>query len=122
MNSQRLGFACQNTCVFQNAPSKYYDTEAIVTIDALGEIVTAVRNQAEVFMDGGIRRGTDILKALALGAKAVLLGRPILWGLAIAGSQGVQHVIELLRDELDLAMALTGCATLQDIDSSLIKS
>ncbi|MDJ0676221.1 MAG: alpha-hydroxy acid oxidase [Calothrix sp. MO_167.B42] len=95
---------------------------AIATIDALGEIVTAVENQAEVLMDGGIRRGTDILKALALGAKAVLVGRPILWGLAVAGSQGVQHVIELLRDELDLAMALTGCATLQDIDSSLIKS
>jgi len=95
---------------------------AIATIDALGEIVTAVRNQAEVFMDGGIRRGTDILKALALGAKAVLVGRPILWGLSVAGSQGVQHIIELLRDELDLAMALTGCATLQDIDSSLIQS
>lgn len=95
---------------------------AIATIDALGEIVTAVRNQAEVFMDGGIRRGTDILKALALGAKAVLVGRPILWGLAVAGSQGVQHIIELLRDELDLAMALTGCATVQDIDSSLIQS
>ena len=95
---------------------------AIATIDALGEIVTAVNNQAEVLMDGGIRRGTDILKALALGAKAVLVGRPILWGLAVAGSQGVQQVIELLRDELDLAMALTGCATVQDIDSSLIQS
>ncbi len=95
---------------------------AIATINALGEIVTAVGGQAEVLMDGGIRRGTDILKALALGAKAVLVGRPILWGLAVAGSQGVQHIIELLRDELDLAMALTGCATLQDIHPSLIQS
>ncbi len=95
---------------------------AIATIDALGEIVTAVGSQAEVLMDGGIRRGTDILKALALGAKAVLVGRPILWGLAVGGGQGVQHIIELLRDELDLAMALTGCATLQDIDSSLIQT
>lgn len=71
-------------------------------------------------MDGGIRRGTDVLKALALGAKAVLLGRPVLWGLAVAGAAGVQHVLELLRDELDLAMALSGCARLEDIDSSLI--
>jgi 4-hydroxymandelate oxidase len=94
---------------------------AIATINALEEVVTAVGNRAEVLMDGGIRRGTDILKALALGAKAVLIGRPILWGLAVGGSQGVRHVIELLRDELDLAMALSGCANLGDIDSSLVK-
>ena len=73
-------------------------------------------------MDGGIRRGTDILKALALGAKAVLVGRPVLWGLAISGEAGVQHILEILRDELDLAMALSGCANLQDIDRSLVVS
>ncbi|MFH7030327.1 MAG: alpha-hydroxy acid oxidase [Heteroscytonema crispum UTEX LB 1556] len=93
---------------------------AIASIDALSEVVAAVGDKAEVLMDGGIRRGTDILKALALGAKAVLLGRPILWGLAVAGEAGVSHVIELLRDELDIAIALSGCATLQDIDPSLI--
>jgi len=93
---------------------------AIATLDALDEVVTAVGKQVDVLMDGGIRRGTDVLKALALGAKAVLLGRPVLWGLAVAGAAGVQHVLELLRDELDLAMALSGCARLEDIDSSLI--
>ena len=93
---------------------------AIASIDALSEIVAAIGNKADILVDGGIRRGTDILKALALGAKAVLLGRPILWGLAVGGEAGVQHVIELLRDELDIAMALSGCAKLSDIDSSLV--
>ncbi len=93
---------------------------AIATIDALGEVVAAVGGRVEVLVDGGIRRGTDILKALALGAKAVAIGRPILWGLAAGGAVGVQHVLELLKAELDLAMALSGCAKLADIDSSLI--
>ncbi|MBE9015461.1 alpha-hydroxy-acid oxidizing protein [Chroococcidiopsidales cyanobacterium LEGE 13417] len=93
---------------------------AIATIDVVSQIVAAVGDRAEVLMDGGIRRGTDIFKALALGAKAVLIGRPVLWGLALAGETGVQHVIEILRDELSLAMALSGCAKLQDIDSSLV--
>lgn len=93
---------------------------AIATIDAVSEIVAAVGDRAEVLMDGGIRRGTDILKALALGAKAVLIGRPVLWGLAVAGETGVQHVLKILRDELSLAMALSGCRKLIDIDSSLV--
>lgn len=93
---------------------------AIASIDALSEVVEAVGDKVDVLVDGGIRRGTDILKALALGAKAVLLGRPILWGLAVGGEEGVKHVLELLRDELDLAMALSGCAKLSDIDPSLI--
>ncbi|MGA7936665.1 MAG: alpha-hydroxy acid oxidase [Kovacikia sp.] len=92
---------------------------AISSIEALPEIVAAVNGRAEVLVDGGIRRGTDVLKALALGANAVLVGRPILWGLAVAGSAGVQHVLEILQNEFDLAMALSGCASLQDIDSSL---
>jgi 4-hydroxymandelate oxidase len=93
---------------------------AIASIDALSEVVTAVGDQVDVLMDGGIRRGTDVLKALALGAKAVLVGRPVLWGLAVAGEAGVQHVLELLRDELDIAMALSGCAKVEDIDQSLL--
>jgi 4-hydroxymandelate oxidase len=93
---------------------------AIASIDALSEVVAAVGDQVDVLVDGGIRRGTDVLKALALGAKAVLLGRPVLWGLTLAGEAGVKHVLELLRDEFDLAMALSGCAKLQDIDSSLV--
>jgi 4-hydroxymandelate oxidase len=93
---------------------------AIASIDALSEVVAAVGDKVDVLMDGGIRRGTDVLKALALGAQAVLLGRPILWGLAVGGEAGVKHVLELLYNELDLALALSGCANLQDIDSSLV--
>lgn len=73
-----------------------------------------------LLVDGGIRRGTDVLKALALGAQAVLVGRPALHGLAVGGAQGVAHVLRLLRDEFEAAMALTGCATLADIDRRLL--
>ncbi|MGM3308197.1 alpha-hydroxy acid oxidase [Anabaena sp. WFMT] len=93
---------------------------AIASLNALPEIVAAVDGRAEVLVDGGIRRGTDILKALALGAKAVLIGRPILWGLAVSGQTGVAEIISLLKDELTTAMALSGCANLQDIDSTLV--
>ena len=93
---------------------------AISTIDALSEVVETVGDQTEILIDGGIRRGTDILKCLALGAKAVLVGRPILWGLAVNGHAGVNHVLELLREELDIAMALSGCAKIADIDRSLV--
>jgi 4-hydroxymandelate oxidase len=71
-------------------------------------------------LDGGIRRGTDILKAIALGASAVLIGRPFIYGLATAGALGVAHVLRLLRDELEVAMALTGCRTLADITPDVL--
>ncbi|MBD2250160.1 alpha-hydroxy acid oxidase [Nostoc parmelioides] len=93
---------------------------AIASLDALSEIVAAVNGKAEVLLDGGIRRGTDIIKALAIGAQAVLIGRPILWGLAVGGQAGVSHVISLLQKELNVAMALMGCSQLQDIDSSFL--
>ena len=79
------------------------------TIDVLPEIVEAVAGRTEVLVDGGIRRGTDIAKALALGASAVLAGRAPLWGLAAAGQAGARHVLELLRAELELALQLLGC-------------
>ncbi len=92
------------------------------TIEVLPEIVEAVSGTAcEVYMDGGIRRGTDVLKALALGARAVLVGRAALFGLAVGGEDGVLHVLELLRTELELAMALTGRPTLASIDGSLLR-
>lgn len=94
---------------------------ALASIEALPEIVEAVAGRCEVYLDGGIRRGTDIMKALALGARAVLLGRPILWGLAVNGAEGVYDVLELLRAELELAMALAGRPTLASIDRSLVK-
>lgn len=94
---------------------------AIPTIEALPEIVEAVAGRCEVYLDGGIRRGTDVLKALALGARAVLIGRPVLWGLAAKGAEGVYEVLDLLREEFDLAMRLAGCPSLADIKRSLVK-
>jgi isopentenyl diphosphate isomerase/L-lactate dehydrogenase-like FMN-dependent dehydrogenase len=82
---------------------------AVASLDALPEVMEAVAGRAEVLMDGGVRRGTDVAIALALGARAVLVGRPVVWGLAARGADGVQHVLELLRDELVLALALLGC-------------
>ncbi|HZR39971.1 MAG TPA: alpha-hydroxy acid oxidase [Ktedonobacteraceae bacterium] len=93
----------------------------IPSIEALPEVVEAVAGRCEVYLDGGVRRGTDILKALALGARAVLIGRPILWGLAVNGQAGVRHVLELLREELELAMLLAGCPTVADIPPSLVR-
>ncbi|HTK11729.1 MAG TPA: alpha-hydroxy acid oxidase [Ktedonobacteraceae bacterium] len=93
---------------------------AVATLDALPEIVAAVAGASEIYIDGGIRRGTDVLKALALGARAVLVGRPVIWGLATHGAAGVEHVLRILREELELAMILSGYHTLQSIDSSLV--
>lgn len=90
------------------------------TIDVLPSVVEAVAGRAEVFMDGGVRRGTDVLKALAFGARAVLIGRPYAWALAADGEAGVAKVIDLFREELQNAMLATGCAKVSDIDSSLI--
>lgn len=84
-------------------------------IEALPAVADAVGGDIPLLLDGGIRRGTDILKALALGARAVLVGRPWVYGLAAAGPLGAAHAIKVLREELEVAMALTGCATLADI-------
>jgi len=89
-------------------------------ITALPAVVNAVAGRVEVLLDGGVRRGTDVLKALALGARAVLVGRPILWGLTLDGEAGVRAVLQHLRAEFDLAMALSGCATVADISRELI--
>jgi len=90
------------------------------TIDALPAIAQAVGQRIPVLLDGGIRRGTDIFKALALGASAVLIGRPFVYGLAAAGASGVVHVLHMLRTELEIAMVLAGCKTLADIDATRI--
>jgi 4-hydroxymandelate oxidase len=89
-------------------------------LDALPEVVDAVGGRVPVLMDGGVRRGTDVLKALALGAAAVLIGRPTVWGLAAEGEDGVVGVLEILRVELENAMALTGCASVADIGPELV--
>ena len=85
------------------------------TLDVLEEIVAAVDGRAEVYLDGGVRRATDVLMALALGARAVFIGRPIVYGLAIAGEHGVADVLGMLRTELEVAMALLGTPTLSDV-------
>ncbi|KAL3375681.1 hypothetical protein AABB24_006909 [Solanum stoloniferum] len=88
------------------------------TISVLEEVVHAIQGKIPVLLDGGIRRGTDIFKALALGAKAVLIGRPVIYGLAAKGETGVKQVIEMLKNELEQTMALAGCCTVDDITRS----
>jgi 4-hydroxymandelate oxidase len=90
------------------------------TIDALPRVADRVARRMPVLMDGGIRRGGDVLKALARGADAVLIGRPYLYGLAVNGSDGVQHIVEILRREFETAMALTGRTTIAQIDRTVL--
>ncbi|MGQ0632639.1 MAG: alpha-hydroxy acid oxidase [Sporichthyaceae bacterium] len=93
---------------------------AIATADALPEVVAAVGEDVEVYVDGGIRAGTDVLKALALGARAVLVGRPLIWGLATDGADGARGVLDTLTCELLRAMALCGARTIAEIDRDLV--
>jgi 4-hydroxymandelate oxidase len=109
-----------NGIVVSNHGGRQLDSTP-ATLDVLPEIVEAVRGRVEVYMDGGIRRGTDVLKAIALGARAVLLGRSPLWGLALGGAEGVRAVLDHLRKEVELAMALSGRSSLGQIDRSLVQ-
>jgi 4-hydroxymandelate oxidase len=88
--------------------------------DALGPIVEAVGDRLEVLVDGGIRRGVDVLKALALGARAVMIGRPVLWGLATAGADGVEHVLKIVLEEFDIALALAGAPCASELSPEFI--
>ncbi|KAJ9179434.1 hypothetical protein P3X46_011222 [Hevea brasiliensis] len=92
------------------------------SITVLEEVVHAVGGKIPVLFDGGVRRGTDVFKALALGAQAVLVGRPVVFGLAAKGEYGVRRVIEMLKHELELTMALSGCPSLKDITRSHVKT
>lgn len=89
-------------------------------LDALPAVVAAVPDDFPVMIDGGFRRGTDVLKAIALGARMVFLGRPMLYGATVAGTAGVQRVIEILETEIDRNMALLGCSTLQEVNASIL--
>jgi len=91
-------------------------------VEVLKGICEVVAGRAEVYVDGGVTRGTDALKALALGARAVFVGRPILWGLAHSGEDGVFNVLNLLKEELHLAMALSGCTKIADIKPSMVRT
>jgi 4-hydroxymandelate oxidase len=106
--------------IVSNHGARQLDTTP-ATISVLPEIVDAVAGPVEVYVDGGVRRGIDVLKAIAYGARAVLVGRPILWGLAVGGEAGVKFVLEMLRQEFDLAMALSGCPSLAAITRDLVR-
>jgi 4-hydroxymandelate oxidase len=103
-----------------NHGGRHLDT-TVTTAEVLAEIAEAVGSSAEVYVDGGIRRGTDIVKALALGARAVLVGRPPLWGLAVDGATGVQAVLEHLHGEMVRAMRLCGAASFAALTPDLVK-
>ncbi len=103
-----------------NHGGRQLDT-AVASIEALPEVVQAVGGRAEVYLDGGIRRGTDVLKALALGARAVFLGRPVLYGLACGGEAGVSRMLDLLTEELRLAMALSGQSDVAGLSPALVR-
>jgi len=105
--------------IVSNHGGRQLDT-APATIEALPAVVEAVDGRIEVLIDGGIRRGTDVIKALALGARAVAVGRPVLWGLAYDGQRGVERVLELLRSEVDLAVGLCGAASIHELDRGLL--
>jgi 4-hydroxymandelate oxidase len=102
-----------------NHGGRQLDT-SLAGIDALPDIAAAVGDRALLVVDGGVQRGIDVLKGLALGANLVAVGRPVLWGLAVGGAGGVRHVLELVRDELSLAMALAGCRTIEEITPDLV--
>jgi isopentenyl diphosphate isomerase/L-lactate dehydrogenase-like FMN-dependent dehydrogenase len=91
------------------------------TLDVLEEVVDAVDGRAEVLLDGGVRRGTDVLKALALGARAVLIGRAMVWGLAVAGEGGVVDVLRMFREEVELGLALLGCTSPADVSRAHVR-
>jgi 4-hydroxymandelate oxidase len=106
--------------IVSNHGGRQLDT-AIPTARALPECADAMAGRGVLMVDGGIRRGTDVLKALALGAQAVLLGRPVLWGLAVNGHAGAQQVMQLLKEECDLALALAGCRTPAEVTDDLLE-
>jgi isopentenyl diphosphate isomerase/L-lactate dehydrogenase-like FMN-dependent dehydrogenase len=122
MTAEDALLACEHgadALVVSNHGGRQLDGVA-ATIELLPEVVEAVAGRIEVLLDGGVRRGSDVARALALGARAVLVGRAFLWGLAVAGEEGVARVLAILRDELDLAMALCGCRSLDEVTGDLI--
>jgi len=105
--------------VVSNHGGRQLDT-TIASIDALSEVVQAVQGKIPVLVDGGIRRGTDVIKALAIGAAAVLVGRPLLWGLSLGGADGVELVLDIFKDELANAMQLAGAADIKALTPDLL--
>ena len=105
--------------VVSNHAARLFDGP-LTTIEALPEVVDAVAGRCEVYLDGGVRRGIDVLKCLAIGARAVLVGKPLFYALAVDGENGVKDILQMLQRELDFAMAMSGVRTISDIDRSLV--
>ena len=118
-DARRAADAGVSAVVVSNHGGRQLDG-AVASLDALPAVAAAAGDRLEVLLDGGIRRGTDVLVALALGARAVLLGRPVLWGLAVGGETGALRVLTLLRNEVDLAFALTGCTSPAEVTADLL--
>lgn len=108
-----------DSVIVSNHGGRHLDN-TLATIEVLPEAVAAAKGRLEILLDGGIRRGADVVKALALGAKAVFIGRPIYWGLAVRGQQGVSRVLEILREEIEITMAKCGRSTIASIDSTVV--
>lgn len=123
VTAEDADLACQHGAagvVVSNHGGRQLDG-AIASLEALPEVVAAVGDRAEVYLDGGVRRGTDVVMALALGARAVLVGRPALYGLAFGGSKGVEQVLEILREETENALALLGCRSPAEVTPAHVK-
>jgi 4-hydroxymandelate oxidase len=105
--------------IVSNHGGRHLDN-TLATIEVLSEAMEAAKGTMEIFLDGGIRRGADVVKALALGAKAVFIGRPLFWGLAVDGERGVGRVLEILREEIEITMAKCGRPTIASIDSTVV--
>ena len=119
-DARRIAEHGAKAIVVSNHGGRQLDT-APATCEVLPHVAAAAGDRCEIYVDGGIRRGSDVLKAIALGARAVLLGRPILWGLTNAGERGAANVLDILRRELDEAMLLCGCTKLSDIGAWLFQ-
>jgi 4-hydroxymandelate oxidase len=104
--------------VLSNHGGRQLDT-AITALESLSMLNENTKNEIDIIIDGGIRKGTDILKAFALGARAVMIGRPIIWGLAVNGEEGVYQVLDILKKELYMVMALSGIASVVNLDGSI---
>jgi len=105
--------------IVSNHGGRHLDN-TLATIEVLSEVVEAAQGKMEILLDGGIRRGADVVKAIALGAKAVFIGRPLFWGLAGGGEHGVVRVLEILREEIEITMAKCGRPTIASIDSTVV--
>ena len=105
--------------IVSNHGGRHLDN-TLATVEVLPEAVAAARDKLEVYLDGGIRRGADVVKAIALGAKAVFIGRPLFWGLAVNGETGVVRVLDILREEIEITMAKCGRPTIASIDSTAV--